>query len=145
MDEFEQIDGLQKTTLLIFGTISMISSLSLYMTVFNTAEPKLTCQSVYSSNEQFKLCDMWNNYTSSLTNNQKSNYTCRFDDKYYGSTIINDWELVCDKQYLAALSQSFYLCGFISSFVSGILSDKYGRKRATSIFVVLFLISSFVV
>ena len=74
---------------------------------------------------------MWN-YTSSLNRNQKSNYTCRFDDKYYGHTIINEWELVCDKQYSAALSQSFYLCGFISSFVSGILSDKYGRKRITS-------------
>ena len=135
---------LQKISLIIIGSLTIIPSLSLYVTLFNTAEPELKCKSLHTTNEHTKLCDMWNNYTSSVAQNQTNFYTCKFDDKYYGQTIINDWELVCDKQYLAGLTQSFYLCGFISAFVGGILSDKYGRKRITSIFVLLFAVASLV-
>ena len=132
----------QKISVIILGTISILPAMSFYVTLFNTAESELKCDSVQSANEQHDLCDMWNNYSLSLTNNQTIHYSCQFDDKYYGQTIINDWQLVCDKQYLAGLTQSFYLCGFISSFVSGILSDKYGRKRITSLSVALYLMSS---
>ena len=101
---------LQKISLIIIGSLTIIPSLSLYVTLFNTAEPELKCKSIQTSNDQPKLlCDMWNNYTSSLVQNQTNFYTCKFDDKYYGQTIINDWELVCDRQYLAGLTQSFYL------------------------------------
>ncbi|XP_023018832.2 organic cation transporter protein isoform X2 [Leptinotarsa decemlineata] len=47
-----------------------------------------------------------------------------------GSTIISDFNLICDRESLTSLGEMMFLAGVaIGGLVCGILSDKYGRKR----------------
>ncbi|XP_074598887.1 organic cation transporter protein-like isoform X2 [Brevipalpus obovatus] len=47
------------------------------------------------------------------------------------TTLIKEWDLVCDRFWIASLALSSYQFGYlISSFLIGIISDRYGRKVA---------------
>lgn len=47
----------------------------------------------------------------------------------YGSTIVSEWDLVCDRMQLAALAQSVLILGvMVGSVIFGYLSDRIGRK-----------------
>ncbi|KAG5894036.1 hypothetical protein JTB14_037882 [Gonioctena quinquepunctata] len=47
-----------------------------------------------------------------------------------GSTIISDFDLVCDRENLNSFGEMTFLAGVaIGGLVCGVLSDKYGRKR----------------
>ncbi|XP_030009203.1 solute carrier family 22 member 5-like isoform X2 [Sphaeramia orbicularis] len=57
-----------------------------------------------------------------------------YDQSVYTSTIVSEWDLVCDNSWKTPLTSSINFCGvFAGSLVSGQLSDRYGRK------VVLFV------
>jgi len=46
------------------------------------------------------------------------------------STIMNEFSLVCDKEYLGLLSVSIYFCGvMIGVIICGLLSDRFGRRK----------------
>ncbi|XP_030314635.1 solute carrier family 22 member 4 isoform X3 [Calypte anna] len=48
----------------------------------------------------------------------------------YSSTIITEWNLVCEDDWKAPLTTSlFYVGVLIGSFISGQLSDRFGRKN----------------
>lgn len=120
----------------------MIASMTFYVTIFNVAEPTLNCsqkvnniEAQNSSKLRLETCDMWNNYSA---DKEASRYTCEFETIYYEKTIINEWGLICDKTHLAAITQTIFLIGNISAFLSGIVSDKFGRKKASIIFLGLF-------
>ncbi|KAJ4922631.1 hypothetical protein JOQ06_024752 [Pogonophryne albipinna] len=52
-----------------------------------------------------------------------------YDQSVYISTIITEWDLVCDDRWKNPLTSSIFFCGVLTgSFVSGQLSDRYGRK-----------------
>uniref|UniRef100_A0A8C9XCW7 Solute carrier family 22 member 21 n=1 Tax=Sander lucioperca TaxID=283035 RepID=A0A8C9XCW7_SANLU len=52
-----------------------------------------------------------------------------YDQSMYISTIISEWDLVCDDRWKNPLTSSLYFCGVLTgSFVSGQFSDRYGRK-----------------
>ncbi|XP_068591099.1 organic cation/carnitine transporter 2-like [Cebidichthys violaceus] len=52
-----------------------------------------------------------------------------YDRSVYISTIISEWDLVCDNRWKNPLTSSIFFCGvFTGSFISGQLSDRYGRK-----------------
>ncbi|XP_067119486.1 organic cation transporter protein-like isoform X2 [Centruroides vittatus] len=52
-----------------------------------------------------------------------------YDHTFYRSTIIEEWDLVCERAWLASLAQSLYYFGFlITGLLGGQLSDRYGRK-----------------
>ncbi|KAL3970756.1 kinesin family member 26 [Sarotherodon galilaeus] len=52
-----------------------------------------------------------------------------YDQSIYISTIISEWDLVCDESWKKPLTSSFFFCGVLTgSFISGQLSDRYGRK-----------------
>ncbi|XP_030756002.1 organic cation transporter protein-like [Sitophilus oryzae] len=47
-----------------------------------------------------------------------------------GSTIVSDFQLVCDRKKLINLSEMMFLAGVaVGGLVSGMVSDKYGRKK----------------
>ncbi|XP_072395850.1 organic cation transporter protein-like isoform X2 [Diabrotica undecimpunctata] len=55
-----------------------------------------------------------------------------------GSNIITDFNLICDRKSLQNLAEMMFLAGVaIGGLVSGIVSDKYGRKRTLMISVTL--------
>ena len=71
----------------------------------------------------------------------RSEFTCHFDKTYYDKTIINDWGLICDKSYMASLTQTVHIFGSIFGFFGGILGDIYGRRRSVLFFFVLLTLT----
>uniref|UniRef100_UPI00358EFDD0 solute carrier family 22 member 6-B-like n=1 Tax=Myxine glutinosa TaxID=7769 RepID=UPI00358EFDD0 len=52
-----------------------------------------------------------------------------FDFSSFSSTIITQWDLVCDKQLLKQMAQSVYMGGvLVGAIVTGGLADKFGRR-----------------
>ncbi|XP_075533874.1 organic cation transporter protein-like isoform X3 [Dermacentor variabilis] len=61
------------------------------------------------------------------------------------NTMTNDFNLVCDRVWLRAASQSFYMAGImIGNFIFSHMSDWYGRKRALVFMTPLPLLASVV-
>ncbi|KAH8418410.1 hypothetical protein KR222_009302, partial [Zaprionus bogoriensis] len=54
-----------------------------------------------------------------------------FDTSVFETTIITEWDLKCDRLFLASLSQSFVMMGVMfGSMAFGMISDRYGRRPA---------------
>ena len=51
-----------------------------------------------------------------------------YDKEESVTTIVTEWDLVCDKDWLVATSQSVYFAGLFTVFIGGILADRIGRK-----------------
>ncbi|XP_075975349.1 organic cation transporter protein-like isoform X2 [Anticarsia gemmatalis] len=53
-----------------------------------------------------------------------------YDRSEVGNTIISEWDLVCDREYLTSLAESTFLIGVgVGGVVGGWISDKFGRKK----------------
>uniref|UniRef100_U5EUX6 Putative integral to membrane n=1 Tax=Corethrella appendiculata TaxID=1370023 RepID=U5EUX6_9DIPT len=53
-----------------------------------------------------------------------------YDDTYYKSSRTIDWTLVCDRRWMGAIAQTFYMLGVFTGAVTlGGLADKIGRKK----------------
>ncbi|XP_044115522.1 solute carrier family 22 member 11 isoform X5 [Neovison vison] len=56
-----------------------------------------------------------------------------YDRSTFTSTIVSEWDLVCDNQGLKPMGQSIYMAGVLLGSVSwGFLSDRFGRKPVLS-------------
>ncbi|XP_020633128.3 solute carrier family 22 member 6-A [Pogona vitticeps] len=55
-----------------------------------------------------------------------------YDRTVYTSTIITEWDLVCDRRKLREMAQSVYMAGVLAgALILGGLADKFGRKALT--------------
>ena len=149
IEEVGAFNKFQKLILPIIGLVSIIPSFGLYAPIFSVAEPDLEChQSIYQKEPNITvdyskyLCNIWNNYTSLLSKNETSLYECKFDKTYYGTTLITDWNLICDKKEYGGYTQSLYLFGVLFSCINGPLVDSYGRKKIALITIVSFAVVS---
>jgi OCT family organic cation transporter-like MFS transporter 4/5 len=125
----------QKFMLFIIGIPSALSAITIYSTIFTAAEPGFFCENndntLSLKNNSEELCKIWSNTSI--------DYNCYFEDEYYGDTIISDLVLICDRKFLASLTQTFYFTGQFSGLFAGYFGDKYGRKRAS--FILMCLLS----
>uniref|UniRef100_A0AAY4BVI9 Major facilitator superfamily (MFS) profile domain-containing protein n=1 Tax=Denticeps clupeoides TaxID=299321 RepID=A0AAY4BVI9_9TELE len=52
-----------------------------------------------------------------------------FSTDIYSSTIVSEWNLVCDDAWKAPFTGTVFFSGVLTgSFISGMISDRYGRK-----------------
>ncbi|KAG8578981.1 hypothetical protein GDO81_010680 [Engystomops pustulosus] len=53
-----------------------------------------------------------------------------YDQDVYQSTVVTEWDIVCDNDWKGPLTSSLFFAGVLTgSFVSGQLSDSFGRKK----------------
>ncbi|XP_070774910.1 organic cation/carnitine transporter 2-like [Enoplosus armatus] len=68
-----------------------------------------------------------------------------FSTERYTATIVSEWDLVCDNAWKVPFSTSlFFVGGLIGSFISGHLSDQFGRKPVFFFTVILQTVTSLV-
>ncbi|KAJ8716707.1 hypothetical protein PYW07_003334 [Mythimna separata] len=87
-----------------------------------------------------------------LDNNVTNHCPCEnpeYDTSTIVSSVTSEWDLICDRTYLASLAQSMMQIGILAgSLLFGYLSDRYGRKSVVliSLFfeVVSVVVSAFV-
>lgn len=69
----------------------------------------------------------------------------RYDTSVYTSTIVTEFDLVCDRAPLRSLVVSLHMiAGLAASLLFGLLGDRLGRSRAGSISIILFIVASFI-
>ena len=75
-----------------------------------------------------------------------SSEPCRewtYDRSFYKSTLIDEFDLVCDREHFISLTKSIYHIGYmIASILTGWMSDKYGRLFTFKICIIVELIGS---
>ncbi|XP_073955116.1 organic cation transporter protein-like isoform X1 [Choristoneura fumiferana] len=65
-----------------------------------------------------------------------------YDHSIFSQTIISQWNLVCERQWLKNLTQTFFMLGIlVGNMVFGHLSDRFGRRMPFLAAVFLQLIS----
>ncbi|XP_018565831.1 organic cation transporter protein isoform X2 [Anoplophora glabripennis] len=65
-----------------------------------------------------------------------------FDTSIFTNTIAIEWDLVCQKQYLANLAQTITMLGILfGNMVFGYLSDRFGRRNPLVLAVILQAVS----
>uniref|UniRef100_A0A3Q3X7A1 Major facilitator superfamily (MFS) profile domain-containing protein n=1 Tax=Mola mola TaxID=94237 RepID=A0A3Q3X7A1_MOLML len=68
-----------------------------------------------------------------------------YDQSVYTSTVVSEWDLVCDDQWKKPLTSSVFFFGIlIGSFISGQLSDRFGRKIVTILALVVQAFFTFI-
>ena len=64
-----------------------------------------------------------------------------FDMAKYGETLSTEHSLVCEKFHLRALTQNLYSAGTAGSLLTGLLSDRWGRRKTIYLLVILMIIT----
>ncbi|KAK2828100.1 hypothetical protein Q5P01_019134 [Channa striata] len=68
-----------------------------------------------------------------------------YDRSVYASTIVSEWDLVCEDSWKNPLTSSLFFCGVLTgSFLSGQLSDSYGRKIVLFITIAVQTVFTFI-
>ncbi|XP_048581579.1 organic cation transporter protein [Nematostella vectensis] len=114
--------------LLLFFAISSGGNM-----IFSFSAPQYHCGDGNSSCQPNKCCDNCTSYV--------------FDGPF--TSIVSEWNLLCERSYIPALVQSMYFVGYLfGSLLSGTLSDAFGRKISLTVSVALqaaaFIGASFV-
>jgi OCT family organic cation transporter-like MFS transporter 4/5 len=64
-----------------------------------------------------------------------------FDKKKYGETLSTELLLICDRFHLRALTQNIYSAGAAGSLLTGLLSDRWGRRKTIYLLVIILIIA----
>lgn len=67
----------------------------------------------------------------------------QFDNTFYTKTLIDEFELVCDREHYISMTKSIFQIGYlVSSILTGWMSDKYGRLYAFKFSIIVELLAS---
>ncbi|XP_008215741.1 organic cation transporter protein [Nasonia vitripennis] len=88
-------------------------------------------------------------YLTDKFNAGRKTSTCHdfvYDRSNYQSSTTSEWDLVCDREWLRALSDSLFMVGvMLGSTIFGALSDKYGRRPIFFLSLVIQLVGGIAV
>ncbi|XP_065351033.1 solute carrier family 22 member 6-like [Cloeon dipterum] len=119
----EDADGCgprQWRTTALLSLFLLPSTWHLTVITFNTVSPPFKCVSSP-------------NITSCRADNETFCTKWRFDVTQ-SNTIISEWDLICENEYLISLAKLAFLLGVgLGGIISGILSDRLGRRKILTI------------
>jgi MFS family permease len=140
LEEIGAFGKYQKLNLFMMFFLATLPAITIYVTVFNLAEPKLKCMNTVLNQtiENDRICEVWSNFTKSKQENSlETVYSCEFDKTYYGKTLKTDWNLYCSRAYLSSLTQTFNLVGSVFAIFNGYFGDHFGRKKSIIAFLLI--------
>lgn len=67
-----------------------------------------------------------------------------YDNSFHERTLIGEFDLVCDRAWMASATESMHQFGFlVSGLTLGIVSDRYGRFFSAKLAIIIEIISHF--
>ncbi|CAF2050839.1 unnamed protein product [Rotaria magnacalcarata] len=149
----------QKIQFLLVGILAVLPAMTAFNYVFIAATPDHRCQlpltnftdtfQVQSSEHQNYInqyipssARLRKCYLNDINSQDKKIIPCSkwvFDSTFYNTTISTDWNLICDRLHLKGITQNAYIMGTSGSFLTGIMSDRLGR-RTTMYLLILVLV-----
>lgn len=151
----------QKVQFFLVGLLAVLPAMTAFNYVFIAATPDHRCQLNITNftdtfrNQSPKHEEYINKYIPSSIKDRKcsinefdskgtvtlkkcSNWV--YDPQFYNTTISTEWNLVCDKLHLKGITQNAYIIGTSGSFITGIMSDRLGRRTTMYSLILLMVI-----
>jgi len=98
-----------------------------YVAVYMEWSPEFTCADVGDQESDQQEFDGSCLRSDNVTSCDKY----EFDTSLFTSTVVTDFNLVCDRDYIRTLSKTIYMMGMlVGSFVFGWFGDRFGRRMA---------------
>ena len=86
-----------------------VTTYSIHRSTYNYSLPE-----VLGRNVSLRKCTNWS-----------------YDDSMFEDSVVEQFDLVCDKWYYPNLAQTIFFSGvFVGVFCAGLISDRFGRKKA---------------
>lgn len=150
----------QKVQFLLVGLLAVLPAMTAFNYVFIAATPDHRCQlNLTNFNDTFRIQSSEHQqyvdryipsdkklrqcYINASTAQRKHLVKCTkwvFDTTFYNTTISTEWDLLCDKLHLKGITQNAYIMGTSGSLISGIMSDKLGRRTTMYLLILLMVI-----
>ncbi|XP_069821621.1 solute carrier family 22 member 6-B-like [Dendropsophus ebraccatus] len=131
LEEDSLFSPFQLITVTILSLPFFFTSSHNMMQIFTAAMPPFHCQSNLTLNNSYIPKYSCTRYTSSLSNDTEpcKHGERKYDLSIYTSTIISEWDLVCEREWMKELAQSIYMAGvLVGAMVFGPLADRFGRR-----------------
>jgi OCT family organic cation transporter-like MFS transporter 4/5 len=151
----------QKVQFLLVGLLAVLPAMTAFNYVFIAATPDHRCQlnitnftdtfknqsveharyinKYIPTSPKYRKCYIYEENTKG-ENVLKKCSKWVFDYTFYNTTISTEWNLVCDQLHLKAITQNAYIMGTSGSFLTGIMSDKLGRRTTMYSLILLMVI-----
>jgi OCT family organic cation transporter-like MFS transporter 4/5 len=143
----------------LVGLCATLSSIATYQASFSEATPQFRCKIPGLENDTFEiaspehkaLVDLYiprdvssNSYKGCLLRLNASEVECNswvYSKEFYERTIISEWDLVCSNIGDKGHFRSLHFMGAFAVIFIGLLSDRFGRKKITFVFIGLSALS----
>ena len=150
----------QKIQFFLVGFLAVLPSMTAFSYVFVAATPDHRCQLPLSNftdtfhiqsiqhqnyinqyipkSAKYRKC-----YIHDVNSNDRHIIPCSkwvYDDTLYNTTISTEWNLVCDRHHLKGITQNAYIIGTSGSILTGIMSDKLGRRTAMYSLILILVV-----
>ncbi|XP_050294234.1 organic cation transporter protein-like isoform X2 [Anthonomus grandis grandis] len=126
----------------ILALVNIPCTWHIFVPIFHAREMKFICVQPPGSCQTIDSCQVSIESVGNSSCSVDSNITLVKCENWRflgeGVTITSEFDLVCDRKSLINLAEMMFLAGVaLGGLVSGIISDKYGRKRTllASIFI----------
>ena len=139
--------GTGRWQVLLIGYMSVMwfifPMLSMSM-MFVGASPEFKCADGFDMNATFASLP---SETPQCHPSNDNNTDCKrwvYDNSVYESTVVTEWDLVCDRKPMLSMLQSILMLGGIAgALTGGKLSDKFGRRPVFLPTMLLLIVCSF--
>ncbi|XP_064619580.1 organic cation transporter protein-like [Lineus longissimus] len=151
----ETLGGYGTYQMLVFFVICLVCMRGAWhplASVFISATPPHQCRPpensshlwISSQGEDGSKCQLSGNFSNMTSVSGECRDGWLFNLEHIGSTIVSEWDLVCDREYLLPLSTSIFMGGVMAGalFIS-VLADRLGRRPVMCVCLALQAVIGF--